>query len=123
MDKDVQGDIAKAMDWLRAKGIAKASSQTTRISVEGLIGVYQNQKGITFVEVNSETDFVSRNQDFQKFVASVAASTNQSLGNGEFDVNQVLELKSVTSETSVTLKDILGDITTSIRSTTFFSHY
>jgi hypothetical protein len=56
MDKEVQGDISKAIDWLRAKGIAKASSQTNRISVEGLIGVLQRpSSGITLVEVNSET--------------------------------------------------------------------
>jgi translation elongation factor EF-Ts len=143
MDKEVQGDISKAIDWLRAKGIAKASSQTNRISVEGLIGVLQRpSSGITLVEVNSETgslpptdplpqppppspaiDFVARNQDFQKFVGSVAASTNQLLGNGDFEVNRVLALEAVgpsagagpTSSEPITLQQILGDITTAIR--------
>jgi hypothetical protein len=56
MDNEVQGDINKAIDWLRAKGIAKASSQTNRISVEGLVGVLQRPpSGVTLVEVNSET--------------------------------------------------------------------
>lgn len=61
MDSEVQGDITKAMDWLRAKGIAKANSQTTRISAEGLIAIYQNnnnKNNITLVEVNSETGYL-----------------------------------------------------------------
>jgi hypothetical protein len=123
-DPEVNGNIQKGIDWLRAKGIAKATSQTTRKSIEGLIGIYQSAtsaRGITLVEVNSETDFVSRNSDFQKFVTSVILTCNMNsaeaaAGEG-LDVEKVLDLQSVVgNEQNMTLKHILGDITSSIRS-------
>lgn len=60
-------------------------------------------------------DFVSRNQDFQKFVATIASSTNQRLGNGDFDANQILDLQTLESQTPTTIRHLLGDITTAIR--------
>lgn len=121
-DKEVNGNISKAIDWLRAKGIAKATSTTNRISAEGLIGIYQRNLGqmsentnITLVEVNSETDFVGRNSDFQKFVTSVTLTTNQLPENGELNVEKVLDCQIVNSSSPMTLKQILGDITTAIR--------
>jgi elongation factor Ts len=121
-DPEVNGNIQKGVDWLRAKGIAKATSQTTRKSIEGLIGIYQpssSARGISLVEVNSETDFVSRNNDFQKFVTSVILTSNLSsvVAADGIDVEKVLELQSVVgNEQTMTLKHILGDITSSIRS-------
>lgn len=118
MDPEVNGDVQKAMDWLRAKGIAKASSQSNRVSVEGLIAVYQRKNMFTLVEVNSETDFVSRNKDFQKFVAATTATVNALPQSGTLEVTDVLKLPVIdtfASKTGETVQDILGDITTSIR--------
>jgi len=66
------GDIEAAMDWLRSKGIAKAEKKSGRVAAEGLIGVKTNKDSAAVVEVNSETDFVARNEQFQDLVRSVA---------------------------------------------------
>ncbi len=66
------GDMEAAVDWLRTKGLAAASKKAGRVAAEGLVGcAVADGKGVV-VEVNSETDFVARNEDFQKFVAAVA---------------------------------------------------
>ncbi len=66
------GDIDAAVDWLRTKGMAKAAKKSGRTAAEGLVAVVtESQKG-SVVELNSETDFVSRNEEFQKFVKAVA---------------------------------------------------
>jgi elongation factor Ts len=66
------GDMEAAVDWLRKKGLAKAAKKAGRVAAEGLIGVaVAGTKGVV-VEVNSETDFVARNDQFQKVVRSIA---------------------------------------------------
>lgn len=69
---ETDGDIEAAIDWLRAKGIAKADKKAGRTAAEGLIGIASAEKGAVVVEVNSETDFVARNESFQEIVRSVA---------------------------------------------------
>src|SRR5262252_7696361 len=65
------GDIEAAVDWLRKKGLAAAANKAGRIVAEGLIGVATRGPVGAVVEVNSETDFVARNKDFQGFVRTV----------------------------------------------------
>jgi elongation factor Ts len=114
MDEEVNGDVDKAMDYLRAKGIAKASNNT-RVSAEGLIGVYEKAGVFTMVEVNSETDFVSRNEGFQEFVAKIAMATNE-LGvqpGGNVDIPTLLA--QTAGPSGSTIENLLGDIVASIR--------
>jgi elongation factor Ts len=66
------GDIESGIDWLRKKGLAAAAKKGGRLTADGLVGVCVDQGRGALVEVNTETDFVSRNPDFQTFVASVA---------------------------------------------------
>jgi elongation factor Ts len=68
------GDVEKAVDWLRAKGIAKAAKKAGRAATEGTVHAYIHGGGKVGVllEVNSETDFVARGDDFQAFVKQVA---------------------------------------------------
>src|SRR5258706_5288078 len=66
------GDMDAAIDWLRAKGLSKAAKKADRVAAEGLIGVASAAKAGAVVEVNSETDFVARNAEFQKVVAEIA---------------------------------------------------
>lgn len=76
------GDIEAAMDWLRSKGIAKAEKKSGRVAAEGLIGIAQGDNSAVVVEVNSETDFVAKNEQFQdivKRVAKTALSTDGSV--------------------------------------------
>lgn len=69
---EVEGDIEAAIDWLRKKGLAKAAKKAGRVAAEGLIGVaVDGGKGVV-VEVNSETDFVARNEQFQQLVRGIA---------------------------------------------------
>ena len=70
--QETNGDIEAAVDWLRKKGLAKAAKKAGRVAAEGLIAVESSGKTATAVEINSETDFVSRNPDFQAFVREVA---------------------------------------------------
>jgi elongation factor Ts len=76
------GDMEAAIDWLRAKGIAKADKKSGRTAAEGLVGIATTGTKAVVVEVNSETDFVARNDAFQDLVrgvAQVALSTNGSV--------------------------------------------
>jgi elongation factor Ts len=68
---ETNGDIEAAIDWLRAKGMATASKKSSRTAAEGLVGVAVNGTSGVAVEVNSETDFVAKNEQFQGFVKTV----------------------------------------------------
>jgi elongation factor Ts len=68
---DSGGDIEAAVDWLRKKGLAAAANKAGRVAAEGLIGAAVQGTAGALVEVNSETDFVARNQAFQSFVRTV----------------------------------------------------
>ena len=69
---EVEGDIEAAIDWLRKKGLSKAAKKSGRIAAEGLVALaLSGTKGVA-VEVNSETDFVARNDDFQKLALNIA---------------------------------------------------
>ena len=69
---ETDGDMQAAVDWLRTKGLAKAAKKSDRTAAEGLVAVaVSGGKGVA-VEVNSETDFVGKNADFQKMVAGIA---------------------------------------------------
>ncbi|MFD2182909.1 translation elongation factor Ts [Rhodoplanes azumiensis] len=69
---ETDGDLEAAVDWLRKKGLAKAAKKAGRVAAEGLIGVAVKDKKGVVVEVNSETDFVARNDLFQGLVRMVA---------------------------------------------------
>ncbi|MCZ8313171.1 MAG: translation elongation factor Ts [Magnetospirillum sp.] len=68
------GDVEAAVDWLRKKGLAAAAKKAGRVAAEGLIGVAAGGAVGAMVEVNSETDFVARNDAFQDFVRNVTKS-------------------------------------------------
>lgn len=67
-----KGDMDAAVDWLRAKGLAKAAKKSTRVAAEGLVGLAVDGNTGALVEVNSETDFVARNDKFQAMVGEIA---------------------------------------------------
>src|ERR671938_1949057 len=70
---EVAGDIEAAVDWLRKKGLSKAAKKSGRVAAEGLVAVAVRGKDGVVVEVNSETDFVARNEDFQSLARTIAA--------------------------------------------------
>ena len=95
-----KGDIEQAVDWLRKKGLSKAANKAGRVAAEGLIGVTAKDKAGAMVEVNSETDFVARNEQFQDMVRKITSLAPQAEG----DLAKLLALtypgKSVTVETT-----------------------
>ena len=76
------GNLDEAVDWLRKKGLAAAAKKAGRVAAEGLVAVVAGDKKGVLVEVNSETDFVARNDQFQGFVSAVA---QQALGAGDVE--------------------------------------
>ena len=71
---ETDGDFEAAIDWLRTKGLAKAAKKSSRVAAEGLVAVATSDgKGVA-VEVNSETDFVAKNSDFQEMVKAIATA-------------------------------------------------
>jgi elongation factor Ts len=83
------GDMEAAIDWLRAKGLSKAAKKADRVAAEGLVGVARGTKAAAVVEVNSETDFVARNEQFQTMVKEIAALALKAKG----DVKKLADAK------------------------------
>src|SRR5438045_1593195 len=77
---ETSGDLEKAIDWLRKKGLSKAAKKAGRVAAEGLIGVTATGKAAAIVEVNSETDFVARNEQFQDMVRKIAGLAPKAKG-------------------------------------------
>jgi elongation factor Ts len=69
---ETAGELEKAIDWLRTKGLSAAAKKAGRVAAEGLVGVTASGNRGAVIEVNAETDFVGRNETFQKFVAAAA---------------------------------------------------
>ncbi len=93
------GDMEAAVDWLRTKGLAKAAKKSGRTAAEGLVAVaVEGGKGVA-VEVNSETDFVAKNADFQKMVAGIA---QVALGTSNVDELKAADMAGKSVEQTVT---------------------
>ena len=95
------GDMEAAIDWLRTKGLAKAAKKADRVAAEGLIGVaVKDGRGVA-IEINSETDFVAKNEDFQKMVREI---TGVALQTGE-----TLEVLKATHLNGKPVEEVLTD--------------
>src|SRR5690242_9779965 len=93
------GDMTAAQDWLRKKGLSKAAKKSGRVAAEGLIGALTSGGKGVLVEVNSETDFVARNEQFQglvKMVAQVALHNK-----ADVDVIKSVKVGDVTVEAAI----------------------
>ncbi len=77
---ETKGDVEAAIDWLRKKGLAKAAKKSDRIAAEGLVGVLAAGRHGAVTEVNSETDFVARNTQFQEMVSAITGLSPQANG-------------------------------------------
>ena len=100
------GDMDKAVEWLRENGLAKAAKKSGRIAAEGIVAVDVSEDGKTasIVEVNSETDFVAKNEKFQQYVADVAA---QALTTTAADIDAFLA-EAWALDTTKTVKEALA---------------
>ncbi|MEL6121815.1 MAG: translation elongation factor Ts [Pseudomonadota bacterium] len=96
---ETDGDMDAAVDWLRTKGLAKAAKKSGRTAAEGLVAVkVDGDKGVA-VEVNSETDFVAKNADFQGMVAGVAGAA---LGVSDIEALKAADMGGKTVEATIT---------------------
>ena len=104
---ETDGDMEKAMELLRERGIAKAAKKSDRIAAEGLVYCYvsDDKKTGVVIEVNAETDFVAKNEEFRTFVADTA---KQVAVKAPKDVEELLGQSSINDETK-TIQDILTD--------------
>ena len=99
---ETNGEFEAAIDWLRTKGLAKAAKKSSRVAAEGLVAVaISDGKGVA-VEVNSETDFVAKNSDFQEMVKAIA--------NAALDVSNTDQL----AEASINGKKVSDTLTDNI---------
>src|SRR6201992_1367355 len=80
---ETNGDMETAIDWLRKKGLSKAAKKAGRVAAEGLIGIVSQNNVGALVEVNAETDFVARNDEFKAFVKDAAAAALKAEGDVE----------------------------------------
>ncbi|MHC5306937.1 translation elongation factor Ts [Bartonella sp. LJL80] len=105
---ETNGDMEAAVDWLRKKGIAKADKKAGRTAAEGLIGVASKGPKAVLVEVNSETDFVARNDAFQDIVRNVATAALDT--DGSLDAVSVSVYPGSAKNVAETIKDAIGTI-------------
>ncbi len=102
------GDIEASIDWLRQKGISKAEKKSGRVAAEGLVAVASSGTSAVVVEVNSETDFVARNEQFQTLVKNIAdvALAN----NGDVDATKNATYPGASHTVEAEIKDVVGTI-------------
>ena len=105
---ETKGDVEAAVDWLRAKGLSKAAKKAGRVAAEGLIGLAADAKQAALVEVNSETDFVARNDAFQKMACGIAEAALHAKG----DLDKLAKAKFPRSSATVadTIKEMIASI-------------
>ncbi len=100
-----EGDMEKAVDWLRTQGLSKAAKKSGRTAAEGLVAIITEGNKGAVVEINSETDFVARNEQFQEFVNKVAKLA--------LNVNNLDELKAADMDGKTveqTLTDMIATV-------------
>lgn len=109
---NTDGDMDKAVEYLRENGLAKAEKKAGRIAAEGIVktNISADGKQAAVVEVNSETDFVAKNEKFQDFVGAVAAQVNQS---GAADLEAFME-EAWAEDSSKTVKEELASMIATI---------
>jgi elongation factor Ts len=103
---ETNGDMEAAIDWLRKKGISKAAKKAGRAAVEGLVGVAIGNDVGALVEVNAETDFVARNEEFKGFVKSAAQLALEEGG----DLEKLLDRKIGNASVQQTLTELVAKI-------------
>lgn len=104
---ETNGNMEEAVDWLRKKGISKADKKAGRTAAEGLIGVDSGVREAPIVEVNSETDFVARNEQFQELVRNIA---KVALAYGTTEAVAAAKYPGSDKSVTETIKDAVGTI-------------
>jgi len=111
-----KGDIDKSIEFLRKKGIAKANKKMERVAADGLIAIQENKNKFSIIEVNSETDFVAKNEEFIKFVEEISNISLEKLGKMNDILNAQMKNKKKVQDNLVSLISKIGEKITIRRS-------
>ena len=114
-----KGDIDKSIEYLRKKGIAKASKKMSRVAADGLVLVYEKENKISTIEINSETDFVAKNKDFISFCKELSELNFQNKSNIEKLKLSKMKNQKTVDENLINLISKIGEKIT-IRRAKFF---
>ena len=117
--EEAKGDIDKAVEILRVKGISKASKKMARVANEGVIAVSGDEKKKSLIEINCETDFVAKNDDFISFTKEVSELNNSVNSNLEKLKNSKMKNSKSVDENLVSLISKIGEKITIGRTKTF----
>ncbi|WP_044489273.1 translation elongation factor Ts, partial [Clostridioides difficile] len=103
--QEAEGNMEKAVDLLREKGLSKAAKKAGRVAAEGLVAIEMNDDNTvaSMVEVNSETDFVAKNEDFKVFVKDAACMALAT------DKEDIASLLGETHKEGITLQEVLNN--------------
>ena len=104
---ETNGDIEKSIDLLRTKGIARANKRMGRVAAEGIICINEKNNEFSMIEINSETDFVAKNNEFIKFGEEISFLALNNLG----DLEKILNSKMLNNKS---VKDSLVDLISKI---------
>ena len=118
---ETNGDIEKSIEFLRKKGIAKASKKMTRTASEGLVLLKEEKGQVSIIEINSETDFVAKNEDFIKFCKELSEINFECKGNIEKIEDSKMANKIIVKDNLVNLIAKIGEKIT-IRRANFFDN-
>jgi len=117
--KEANGDVDKAIEILRVKGISKASKKMSRVANEGVIAVTGDSNKMSLIEVNCETDFVAKNEDFIKFVKELSKINNDSDSNLDKIKQSIMKNGTTVEENLVNMVSKIGEKITIGRIKTF----
>ena len=115
------GDIEKSIEFLRKKGIAKASKKMDRVAADGLVLVHEKENEFSTIEINSETDFVAKNKDFISFSKEISEINFQNKSNLEKIGSSKMKNQKTVDENLITLISKIGEKIT-IRRSKFFDN-
>ena len=106
---ETRGDLEKSIDLLRKKGIAKANKRMQRIAAEGLVCIQEKNNEFSMIEINSETDFVAKNDEFINFCEEVSKVSLNKFGNMEDILNSKMTNNKYTKDNLVDLISKIGE--------------
>ena len=115
---ETNGDIEKSIELLRKKGIAKANKRMTRVASEGLVSIYEDSNKFAMIELNSETDFVAKNNEFIKFAEELAMIALKENGKIENVMTSKMKNKKKVQDNLIDLISKIGEKIT-LRRTAF----
>ena len=115
------GDINKSIEYLRKKGIAKASKKMSRIAADGLVLIYEKNGMISAIEINSETDFVAKNKEFITFCKEISEINFKTRGDIKKIKSSIMNNKKTVEETLIALISKIGEKIT-LRRSKFFDN-